>query len=82
MFLLLQYPDWLAENRAKLSNEDFDKYNRQYGFMKVICEEYAGETPSDTEENKRKRFDRISELMIKVCYSLKKIIICMLLTND
>jgi hypothetical protein len=53
--------------------------------MKVICEEYAGETPSDTEENKRKRFDRISELMIKVCCSSYKkiiLIICMLLIND
>jgi len=34
--------------------------------MRLICQEYASESSSDTEAVKRQRFDRISELMIKV----------------
>jgi len=34
--------------------------------MKKICEEYAAEEESDTTELKRKRFDKISDLMMKV----------------
>jgi len=64
-----RYPDWLADNRTKLAGEDFEKYNRQYEFMKRICEEYAAEKETDSEEVKQLRFDRISELMLKVQYA-------------
>jgi len=61
-----RYPDWLADNQQKLPAQDFEKYNKQYEHMKKICEEYAAENPSDSEQEKQKRFDRISELMLKV----------------
>lgn len=31
-----QYPDWLADNRSSLSEEDFDRYNKQYDLMKQV----------------------------------------------
>jgi len=34
--------------------------------MRLICEEYSKEKPNDSEETKQKRFDKISELMLKV----------------
>ncbi|CAG7834913.1 unnamed protein product [Allacma fusca] len=64
-----RYPDWLADNREKLSATDFDKYNGQYDSMKKILEEYAKEKENDTEQIKQKRFDSISELMLKVQYA-------------
>jgi len=64
-----RYPDWLADNRQTLPPADFEKYNHQYENMKRICEEYAKEKPEDSEDVKRKRFDLISELMVKVQYA-------------
>jgi len=61
-----RYPEWLADNRDKISSADFDKYNAQYDSMKKICEEYSKEKPDDTEEIKQNRFDHIADLMLKV----------------
>jgi len=64
-----RYPDWLADNRQKLPPSDFEKYNQQYEHMKRICEEYSKEKETDSEEVKQKRFDLISELMLKVQFA-------------
>jgi len=61
-----RYPDWLADNREKLSSADFNKYNTQYDNMRKICEEYGKEKPDDSEDVKQQRFDSISDLMLKV----------------
>jgi hypothetical protein len=37
--------------------------------MKLICEAYSTESSTDSEETKRKRYDKISELMLKVSLS-------------
>lgn len=37
--------------------------------MKQICEEYASEKESDHSDLKKKRFERISDLMLKVQYA-------------
>lgn len=37
--------------------------------MKKICEEYASEKESDSPDVKKNRFDRISDLMLKVQYA-------------
>jgi len=67
--IVTKYPDWLSTNREKISSKDYDKYSQQYEFMKQICEEYASEKDSDSSDAKKKRFDRISDLMLKVQYA-------------
>ncbi|KAH7436092.1 hypothetical protein KP509_05G002000 [Ceratopteris richardii] len=41
-----KYPKWLEVNKAALSVEDFDRYSRQYGYIKELCEVYDT-TPDD-----------------------------------
>jgi len=67
--IVTKYPDWLTSNRGKLSSKDYDKYSQQYDFMKQICEEYASEKDSDSADMKKQRFDKISDLMLKVQYA-------------
>jgi len=60
-----KFPDWLADNRSTLSEEDYHKHNKQYDLTKRICfkfeEEKDGE--QETEDVKRARFDEIMRLM-------------------
>ncbi|CAL8111127.1 unnamed protein product [Orchesella dallaii] len=64
-----KYPSWLSSNREKIPSKDFQKYSQQYEYMKQICEEYASENESDSSDLKKKRFERISDLMLKVQYA-------------
>jgi peroxin-19 len=66
--LVDRYPDWLADNREKITSAKYEKYNQQYEYMKRICQEYAQEKETDSVDMKAKRFDRISDLMLKVQY--------------
>lgn len=67
--IVSKYPDWLSSNREKLAAKDFEKYSQQYTYMKKICDEYAAEKDSDSADVKRRRFDTISDLMLKVQYA-------------
>ena len=58
-----KFPDWLADNRNKVSEEDFIKYNKQFELTKTICFLYEEEKDSDTSEKKKKRFDKVMALM-------------------
>jgi len=49
-----KYPEWLAENQPKLSEEDYLRYGKQYQFIQRICAVY--ETTPDN-------FERLMELM-------------------
>jgi len=49
-----KYPEWLAENQPKLSNEDYLRYGKQYQYIQRICAVY--ETTPDN-------FERLMELM-------------------
>ena len=61
-----KFPDWLADNRNKVSDEEFVKYNKQFELTKKICFLYEEEASSDTAEVKKKRFDLVMELMQKM----------------
>jgi len=61
--LLEKFPDWLADNRTKLSDEDFEKYNKQYDITKAICELFEQEHSDMDRATKTKNFEKIMELM-------------------
>ncbi|XP_045592503.1 peroxisomal biogenesis factor 19 [Procambarus clarkii] len=61
-----KYPDWLADHRSTLSEEDFTRYNKQYDIMKQVVELYEEEQEDDTDEIKGQRFERIMQSMQKL----------------
>lgn len=61
-----QYPDWLADNRAKLEAEQYDKYNRQFAIMQEVCTEFESEKDGDDIAVKSSRFEKILSLMQKM----------------
>lgn len=63
---VVQYPDWLADKRPTLADEEYERYNRQFGLMRQVCEEFEAEQPSDMAEVKQARFERVLSLMQKV----------------
>ena len=44
-----KYPDWLADNRSKISDSEFDNYNKQFEVTKQICHEFEKAEP-DSEQ--------------------------------
>lgn len=64
--MYFQYPQWLEENKASLSAEDYERYTEQMKIMKEVCEELEKEKPDDTPDVKSARFDQTLALMQKV----------------
>jgi len=58
-----KFPDWLADNRNKVSKEEFLNYNKQFDLTKKICILFEDEKLDETEAEKKKRFDMVMELM-------------------
>lgn len=58
-----KFPNWLADNREALPAEEYQKYNRQFDLVQRMCREFESEAPTDTEAQKRSRFDNILEMM-------------------
>ncbi|XP_069943806.1 peroxisomal biogenesis factor 19 isoform X2 [Cherax quadricarinatus] len=58
-----KYPDWLADNRSSLSEEEYTRYNKQYDVMKQIVQMYDEEQESDSDEVKGQRFEQILQRM-------------------
>ncbi|KAG8238701.1 hypothetical protein J437_LFUL018391 [Ladona fulva] len=61
-----KYPGWLEENKPKLQESEYQKFEQQYRLMCQVCEELKKEQESDSEDVKRGRFDKILELMQKM----------------
>ncbi len=59
----MQYPDWLSENKEKLSEAEYDNYSKQLNLMTRICTEFEEEKEEDPETTKAQRFERIIDLM-------------------
>ncbi|KAH7432440.1 hypothetical protein KP509_07G022700 [Ceratopteris richardii] len=55
-----KYPQWLETNKCKFGDEEFNRYSKQYEYMKELCDVYES-TPDD--------FPRIVEVMqnIQAC---------------
>lgn len=58
-----QYPDWLRNNRDKIDRTEYDKYELQHKLMTSIIQEFDDERPTDSDESKRLRFERILNIM-------------------
>ena len=62
--LCSKYPDWLADNRANLSEKDFDQYNQQYLVAKEIVQIF--ECQDESQNSGSNQFDKVFELMQKM----------------
>lgn len=60
-----KFPDWLADNRSKISEEEYNKHNKQYDLTKKICFKFEEEEEGleEPDEVKKARFDQIMSLM-------------------
>merc|ERR1712179_75440 len=58
-----KYPDYLADNRSNLSDEQFQNYNKQCDLTRNICFKFEEESPTDTEAEKKARFQEVMALM-------------------
>ncbi|XP_006818980.1 peroxisomal biogenesis factor 19-like [Saccoglossus kowalevskii] len=58
------YPDWLAENKDKVSVGEFERYKRQYESLQKICEAYEKEddSSSDSMDNMYDMIDLLEAL--------------------
>lgn len=64
--LRIKYPSWLKEKKSALKSDDYENYSKQYKLVCEICSEYDKESDRDSEETKKKRFDRLMGLMQKM----------------
>lgn len=58
-----KYPSWLSENKAKISESEYQRYSKQHECMAQVCIEFESERPNDTEDVKNKRFEQILNVM-------------------
>uniref|UniRef100_A0A182JZM0 Peroxin-19 n=1 Tax=Anopheles christyi TaxID=43041 RepID=A0A182JZM0_9DIPT len=61
--LVGKYPQWLAEHGAGLPKEEKERYEKQLALMKEVCTELEKETPDDSAEVKKERFQNVLEKM-------------------
>ena len=56
----------MGENKASLPSEELDRYRKQYELVCDVCSEYDAETSVDSDEVKKKRFEKLLSLMQQV----------------
>ncbi|KAK4315944.1 hypothetical protein Pmani_012856 [Petrolisthes manimaculis] len=61
-----KYPDWLADHRASLTEEEYQRYNSQYHVMSQVVGLYDEEGEGESEEAQGKRFEKIMTSMQKL----------------
>ncbi|XP_015586422.1 peroxisomal biogenesis factor 19 [Cephus cinctus] len=61
--LVDKYPAWLEKKKAILPPADFERYTKQLDYMRKTCEELEKEKEDDSEEVKKKRFEKTLSLM-------------------
>ncbi|XP_046975686.1 peroxisomal biogenesis factor 19 [Vanessa cardui] len=61
--LLDKYPTWLAENKGKVEQSEYERFEKQQSLMQQVCAELEPEQESDPEDVKRKRFETVLKLM-------------------
>ncbi|CAH0404499.1 unnamed protein product [Chilo suppressalis] len=64
--LVDKYPAWLAENKGKVEQKEYERFEKQLELMKQVCSELEPESESDPEDVKRQRFEKVLELMQKM----------------
>ncbi|XP_067674500.1 peroxisomal biogenesis factor 19-like [Haliotis asinina] len=61
-----KYPKWLEDHKDTEPATSLDIYRRQHQLITSICVEFEAETPTDTEEIKSQRFEKLMDLMQKM----------------
>ncbi|KAL0809218.1 hypothetical protein ABMA28_011439 [Loxostege sticticalis] len=64
--LVDKYPAWLAENKGKIEQSEYERFEKQLELMQKVCSELEPEQESDPDDVKRKRFETVLELMQKM----------------
>ncbi|RZC42433.1 Pex19 and/or DUF445 domain containing protein [Asbolus verrucosus] len=64
--ILDKFPEWLSSNRAKLTKEDAERYENQMKLMEEVCGELEKEKDTDSDEQKKERFEKVLGLMQKL----------------
>ena len=58
-----KFPGWLADNRNKITDELYNKYNKQFELTKQICFLFESESETDSESLRRANFEKVMNLM-------------------
>ncbi|XP_006001921.1 peroxisomal biogenesis factor 19 [Latimeria chalumnae] len=58
-----KYPDWLHVHRDSIPTDQFRKYEQQHCIMGKICEQFEAESPLDSDDAQKARFEKILDLM-------------------
>ncbi|KAH3704464.1 peroxisomal biogenesis factor 19-like [Dreissena polymorpha] len=61
-----KYPVWLLENKIRITDAQYSSYSKQNDLIKDILVQFDMETPSDTDDIKKQRFETIMDLMQKM----------------
>lgn len=64
--LVDKYPTWLAENKGKIDQAEYERFEKQQRLMQQVCAELEPEQESDPDDVKRKRFEKVLDLMQKM----------------
>ncbi|XP_050358615.1 peroxisomal biogenesis factor 19 [Nymphalis io] len=64
--LLDKYPAWLAENKGKVEQSEYERFEKQQSLMQKVCAALEPEQESDPEEVKMKRFETVLKLMQQI----------------
>ena len=69
--ILDKFPEWLRTNKDSLSREDAERFENQKKLMEEVCAELEKEKETDSEEQKKERFEKVLGLMQKVGFELR-----------
>ncbi|XP_001632055.2 peroxisomal biogenesis factor 19 [Nematostella vectensis] len=58
-----KYPPWLENKKSSHSDEVHVRFTKQHEYVNMICQEFEAEKPDDSEDIKKKRFQKIMSLM-------------------
>ncbi|XP_045770379.1 peroxisomal biogenesis factor 19 [Maniola jurtina] len=61
--LVDKYPTWLADNKGKIEQSEYERFEKQQSLMQQVCAELEPEQETDAEDVKRKRFETVLKLM-------------------
>lgn len=60
------YPTWLEENKKTLSDEDYERFEKQFIIISEVCRDFEDETDDSPEDDRQRRFERVLVHMQKM----------------
>ncbi|XP_068686143.1 peroxisomal biogenesis factor 19-like isoform X1 [Montipora foliosa] len=58
-----KYPSWLEEKESSMQEEELNRYKKQFSLVTKVCSEYENEKADEADNIKKKRFEKLMELM-------------------